>query len=340
MKKKSFIIGIVSVLAGIFLITAFVFVIDKLSAKYEAAKRQEVPRMDIYEEVQTVNKEEALTVSSEEGSGSKINWIKDYPKVNSNEPLKEDRWEKKSFEITMETNKYDREVIKNCTIDFSDVKITMLGDSITCAVNLDEEDAAEYCLPALLKKILGCKEVVNFGIGGSFVSRTGLEPMVERYQEIEKDSDIIIVFGGINDCMNQKKDDFGSLNVDPDLCKGTFCGDLDELCSSIQYEYQIQNENDCKLLYVNPSSSIIAVELYEKNPDNKFYQTEYAKAINTIAPKYGFEVIDLYNNNILNSIDFDIDRELVPDGIHMNKEGYRILAEHIASQIIQRIEKE
>ena len=67
---------------------------------------------------------------------------------------------------------------------------------------------------------------------------------------------------------------------------------------------------------------------------------EYAKAINTIAPKYGFEVIDLYNNNILNSIDFDMDRELVPDGIHMNKEGYRILAEHIASQIIQRIEKE
>lgn len=72
MKKKSFIIGIVSVLAGIFLTTAFVFVIDKLSAKYEAAKRQEVPRMDIYEEVQTVNKEEALTVSSEEGAGSKI----------------------------------------------------------------------------------------------------------------------------------------------------------------------------------------------------------------------------------------------------------------------------
>jgi len=29
----------------------------------------------------------------------------------------------------------------------------------------------------------------------------------------------------------------------------------------------------------------------------------------------------------------------VADGIHMSEEGYRILAEHIASQIIQRIEE-
>ena len=54
---------------------------------------------------------------------------------------------------------------------------------------------------------------------------------------------------------------------------------------------------------------------------------------------YGFEIIDLYNNNILNSHDKDVNEQFVPDGVHCNPEGYRILAEHIASQIIQRIEQ-
>ena len=45
------------------------------------------------------------------------------------------------------------------------------------------------------------------------------------------------------------------------------------------------------------------------------------------------------NNNILNTHDEKVHKLLVPDGIHPNEEGYRIIAEHIASQIIQRIEQ-
>ena len=47
----------------------------------------------------------------------------------------------------------------------------------------------------------------------------------------------------------------------------------------------------------------------------------------------------MYNNNILNTHDKDIVENFMPDGIHGNEEGYRIIAEHIASQIIQRIEE-
>jgi len=41
----------------------------------------------------------------------------------------------------------------------------------------------------------------------------------------------------------------------------------------------------------------------------------------------------------LNSHDRDVNEQFIPDGIHGNEAGYRILAEHIASQIIQRIEQ-
>jgi len=344
MNKKSLLIQIVCVLAGILFGVGIMIVKEKYDTEKEAAKRQELPWMELYEEPQTqgnIDKEEAVKSSPDDISDVPIKWISDYPKINSTKSLDEKAKEKSSFEETMEVNEYDRGVIENCTIDFSNVKITMLGDSITCGVNLSEEEAAEYSVPAVLQKILGCREVVDLGIGGSSVSRAGADPMVERYHEIDKDSDIIIVFGGSNDCLSLTKEQFGSLDADQRMRVGTFCGDLDELCADIQYEYQTRNgEKNSKLLYINPPSTIIGVELYERDPDNKVYQMHYAEAINAIAPKYGFEVIDLYNNNILNSIDFDVDRELVPDGIHMNKEGYRILAEHIASQIIQRIEKE
>ena len=79
--------------------------------------------------------------------------------------------------------------------------------------------------------------------------------------------------------------------------------------------------------------------VYATDPGNMVHQGDFAKAINEIAPAYGFDVIDLYNNNILNSHDPDINALYVYDGIHCNKEGYTILAEHIASQIIQRIEQ-
>ena len=75
------------------------------------------------------------------------------------------------------------------------------------------------------------------------------------------------------------------------------------------------------------------------NPENMVKQSQFAEAINIIAPEYQFEVIDFYNANILNSHDPDINALYVTDGIHCNKEGYKIMAEHVASQLIQRIEQ-
>ena len=44
-------------------------------------------------------------------------------------------------------------------------------------------------------------------------------------------------------------------------------------------------------------------------------------------------------NRLAYEYDPDINALYVYDGIHCNKEGYTILAEHIASSIIQRIEQ-
>lgn len=314
-----------------------------LYSDFEAEAEERYKELQEKENISAAEAEPELAIEPESGEtddSRKIKWIKDYPQVNSTKTLEEKMAERSSYEETLATNAFDKKVIENSTIDFSDVKITILGDSITAATNLDEEEQLKYAYPVLLEEILGCKEVVNLGKGGSAISRVGHYPMVERWENIPKDSDIIIVFGGTNDCLFENKWEFGHIEYDLRMNEKTFCGDLDEMASGMKYVYKDHNEGkEVKFLYINPPSTILNDSVYAMDTGNMVHQKTFAEAINTIVPPYGFEVIDLYNNNILNSHDKDVNAQFVPDGVHCSPEGYRILAEHIASQIIQRIEQ-
>ncbi len=275
-----------------------------------------------------------------DGKASKLNWNTSYPALAEENTLEWHAARETSYDTTMKTNAFDKKVIENSTIDFSDVKISILGDSITAASNLDEEQQALYNYPKLLSEILGC-EVNNLGIGGSVVSRCASNyPMVDRWSDIPEDSDIIIIFGGTNDCLFENKWQFGHIEYDLRMNSETFCGDLDEMCSAIEWKFKDHTEDRyVKFIYINPMSTILNDGVYAIDPGNMVEQRTFAEAINEIVPPYGFDVIDLYNSNFLNSHDWDINHEFITDGVHPNPDGYEILAEHIASQIIQRINK-
>lgn len=314
---------------------------EKLAQMKAEAEQKKIEQLKLEEE----QKAEALaleTVSANSIESAPVKWIKDYPWINSDKPLEEKELERSSYEETLAVNAFDKKVIENSTIDFSDVKITIIGDSLTQGSNLDEEERAKYSYPVILQEILGCKEIVNLGIGGSTISALGDYAMVERYKDIPKDSDIIIVFGGSNDMLFENKWDYGDLEYEKRIKEDpTFCGDLDTLLSKIESRYLKNNdENYCKLICINPPSTILSTAFYNIDPGNLVHQKEFAKAINQVASENQFEVIDFYNNNILNSHDRQVNEQFIPDGIHGNEEGYRIMAEHIASQIIQRIEQE
>lgn len=309
-------------------------------AQLQAEADQKHQEQLLREESVSENEIALESVSANSIEAAPVKWVKDYPMVNSTMTLEEKLTQRSSYEETLAVNAFDKKVIENSNIDFSDVKITILGDSITTAANLSDEDKKKYAYPVILQELLGCKEIVNLGIGGSSVSRVGNYAMAKRWGDIPKDTDILIIFGGSNDCLFENKWEFGFIEYDKRMTKETFCGDLDEMTSGIEYVYRTHNdENYMKFIYINPPSTILNDGVYAMDPGNMVHQSKFAEAINAIVPAYGFEVIDLYNNNILNSHDLDVNQQFVPDGIHMSPEGYRILAEHIASQIIQRIEQ-
>ena len=64
----------------------------------------------------------------------------DYPALAEENDLEWHAARKTSYEETMTANAFDKKIIEDCNIDFSDVKITILGDSITAGNNLSEED--------------------------------------------------------------------------------------------------------------------------------------------------------------------------------------------------------
>lgn len=236
-----------------------------------------------------------------------------------------------SYGETLRMNKEDKLTIENNQIDFSDMKIACLGDSITAATNLDElEDYEAYSYPSRLKELLGAKKVTNLGIGGSSIGRYWDQAFVDRYRDIPKDTDLIIVMGGTNDgfCATQKE--LGSLESRE---KRTFAGDLDELMKGLKKEYP-----DAMIVFATPLPNVLH-DMLRKDSDSLLPQTAFVKMIRQLSHEYEIPVIDLYHANLLDTHDAAVIYNFMPDGVHGNVAGYQILAEHLAAEIIKLYEQ-
>lgn len=264
-------------------------------------------------------------------SGNMLDLLPKIEMVSPETTLAQRRQIRSSLEETLLANWEDQACLEERCVDFSGKKIACLGDSITAAANLEgEEGYLSYAYPSVLKEMLGAEEVYNLGIGGSSIGRYWSDAFVERYQQIPEDTDIIIVMGGTNDgfCLSEKE--FGSL---AERKPWTFCGDLDELMRGLKENYP-----DADIFFVTPLPNILQ-DYLTRERDYLLPQKNLSDVILTLSAAYGFRVIDLYNSNILDSHDADIVADYMPDGVHANKAGYRILAEHIAAEIVRSYEE-
>jgi len=230
-----------------------------------------------------------------------------------------------SKEITDRENAYDKDILAKQPYDFSEVTIACLGDSITEGINGASGHADGLTYPEVIKEVLHAKEVYNFGIGGSTIGDYWTAAMVNRYREIPEDTNIIIVYGGINDVFSGTDETIGNLET---LTEDTFCGDLDTLLEGLRIHYP-----NSWLILVTPMDTVTIEDVRALNPDMEPIEN-YVNAMIDLAAKYDVDVIDLFHSNFMNSYDKEVYDAYVP-GCHPTDAGYQILGEHIAKEIIR-----
>lgn len=235
-----------------------------------------------------------------------------------------------SYAETISQNQKDQKIIAQSQFDFSDMTITCLGDSITAAANLEKmENYQQYAYPTRLQSILGAEKVTNLGIGGSSIGRYWENAFVDRYQEIPEDTDLIIVMGGTNDGFCMTETEFGTIE---ERKEKTFIGDLDELLRGLKEDYP-----DAMIILATPPSNVLH-DMLRKENTQLLPQSQIVAAMKQLAAEYEIPVIDLYNSNLLDTHDAAVIYNYMPDGVHCNQEGYEILAQHFAAELIRLYE--
>lgn len=197
--------------------------------------------------------------------------------------------------------------------------INVLGDSITQGVGTS---SPEHIYHAVLGRMVGAREVRNYGISGTRIARqNGGEDLggafVDRYLGMADDADLVLVFGGTND--------YGHGNVPfggwGDRTPDTFIGACHVLFRGLVEKY--------------PAARIVIMTpLQRAGGSNPCANTgkplaDYADAIIRVAAEYSLPVLDLYRTA---GICPDIlgQRQLfMPDGLHPSDAGAYRMAERL-----------
>ena len=207
-------------------------------------------------------------------------------------------------------------------------KINFLGDSITEGHGCTGE-AAHFTTRIAQATGAICR---NYGIGGTRIARQfspSANPRHDldfpgRVEEMDPDADIVIVFGGTND-FGHGDAPLGQMS---DRTKDTFYGALHELFTRLIEKY--------------PAARIVVLTpLHRLNEDdprgdcNKPRDVgtllDYVRIIRQVAEYYALPVLDLYATSGIQPRVPALRERYMPDGLHPNDEGHRLLADQIAA---------
>ena len=198
-------------------------------------------------------------------------------------------------------------------------KINFIGDSITEGARVA---SAENFYPNLLKKSLGLAEARNYGKSGTKIARLPVitdDPFDKdfnlRAPDMDKDADVVVVFGGTND-FGHGTIPLGTMD-DTDI--HTFYGGMHNLC-----QYLIKEYTGKTIVFMTPIHRMEekAFAWSEKSVDFVYF----IRAIREVCEHYSIPVLDMYKESGMHgNMRFWCD-EFMQDGLHPNDKGHAIMA--------------
>lgn len=202
-------------------------------------------------------------------------------------------------------------------------KIVFLGDSITegCGVADQNNNFINR-----IGRAGECREVVNYGIGGTRIARQ-TKPTNERWdldfckrvEDLDEDADIVVVFGGTND-FGHGDAPLGSFE---DRTEYTFYGACHYLMNRLHERFPGKPVVICTPIHR-------LTEDNTKGDGGKAYHcaplSTYVNIIKEVAAYYALPVLDLWAvSGIQPKVDI-IRERYCPDGLHPNDAGHELLA--------------
>ncbi len=212
-------------------------------------------------------------------------------------------------------------------MELKGLKINFLGDSITEGCGTSSIDKAFW---NVLKDECGLAEARGYGIGGTrFAEQRAKEAPIDsldfcaRYNEMDDDADVVVVFGGTNDYGHGD----APIGCESDRTSATFRGACHCLMQGLLEKY-----SDSVIVIMTPLH-----RCGEENPhpddrkqDISAPLCDYVDIIKTVAEYYSLPVLDLWSvSGIQPKVDI-IRQKYCPDGLHPNDAGHKIIANRLA----------
>lgn len=209
-------------------------------------------------------------------------------------------------------------------MELKEKNIAFLGDSITegWRATTPEQSYVE-----VLKRKLALAEVRNHGISGTRIARQRTPSENPRYdldfcsrvQDLEPDSDVVIVFGGTNDYGHGD----APLGADSDRTQDTFWGACHTLYASLLERFPKD-----RIVVLTP---LHRAEDSTPKPGSGAVLADYVAIIRSTARQYGLPILDLFETSAIRAHIPEIAQVLTTDGLHPNDAGHELLAEEIAA---------
>lgn len=211
--------------------------------------------------------------------------------------------------------------------------VNFLGDSITQGSGASSQEHF-YC--NVLKEKFGLKCANNYGIGGTRFARQQI-PSIEskwdkyfasRVDEMEKDVDAVVVFGGTND-FGHGDAPLGSFD---DRTPDTFYGACHDL-----FKRLIEKYAGIPIVVVTPLHRLSEENIQGENGrKGKDYGTlkDYVDIILEVARYYSLPVCDLFASSGLQPNVPVINEKFFADGLHPNDAGHAAVADKIGTFLL------